>query len=505
MQNFYRPRSAFANKNHILLHVLTGQGDRIVSSTFEWRLGSATDCPAYSGGCFGYPLSKLKVQDTDLGLMFHVLLHVYNNARHFIIIKTEEFILPSMFPPGHAIVVDFDPMDDISDSPVRSRTIDIDAHFTDSTVCASWSGFQHHEQLTLEFGVGLSQETDDIHNYTLINNTNSYCLMSLNIPDEVKLYVILRANSTGGSTVSSSDGLTIYNASRVKHALSIVNGPECITSDQLISVPMQISGNTISLNKSLVIGRTYTMRIANKVFFDQQLLAPSDDIYIKQIKNVSNNLELIFQPCTELPTFYLSEEVNGSETDINIELYDCEDDVLSMQKSSVLEAHLRGLSVHFSYESVIVRLYCSDSSNETCVSYLTPWTLGNTSSLIFHDLSIQSQKIYYIGIRLCLKLICLEQKLSTGVYIEPENVVLNITKTETYITYSNCTRVLMEWELLSTLNVSFYQWSVAATIGKAKAASTLVKWITVPTEKMARDTIQVKHCVFIFMLIYLST
>ena len=444
----------------------------------EWRLEFADLCLPFTGGCFRYSLSTLQKQDTDVGLMFYVIMHVYNNAGHFITLKTLDFSLPSAYPPGQVIVTDIDPVDATDSNLIGGAAVDIDAHFTNNTACLSWTGFVHHEDVTLEFGIGSLQGLDDIYNFTHVNNSGLQCITSSNIPSGMRIFTSLRAMSTGGSTISSSDGLIIYNVNSVMNELVVFDGPECFKENNDLTKTTSSLDETLILEQPLAIGKTYSLRILSQNIPDAYTNASALGIHMKQIINDSKHTDLIFRPFHEIQNLPLPTALNWSDSNITAQLYACEEDVTAVKSKGFLEGHWHGLSNHFTYETAVITLRCLDTSDEACYEYQTPFSAVNGNTALISNLTLLPESTYYVGVRPCLNGNCLRTKLSSGVYIEPDEVIINIRKSEMSST-AECTNVIIEWDKLSNLNVSFYQWSVTAGIGKTKSPSTIERWHTV--------------------------
>ena len=473
-------------------YIISGHDNTAVSPFLDWRKDSAEDCHEFSKGCIKYPLSSLQSQDTDIGIKFYITLHVYNIAGHFLTVVTPEFTIPSRYPPGQAIVTDLNPSEGTKNVIIDRDLTDIDAHFSANTLCAIWKGFHHQESLTLEFGLGSSAGLDDIYTFTIINNTHSHCLTSTNIPFDVKVYVSVRATNSAGSTTSSSDGVVIYNISRILDQLNVFDGPECFTQTHLLptfTILQHIGKESFIFNQALMIGKVYTLRFSsqgNTVI--NAFLHSSDFVILTETSSGSYQQEFVFQPYAEYPVFNIS---NVNLDSVKADLYDCEQDVMAAAVSSNSGmAHWRGLSDHFAYDVTLIKLSCSDTSNEFCFDYLLPFSSVEENKFIKHDINLGIKNTYYTGVMPCINYVCGNAKLSSGVYIEPDTLTLNIIKSELVIKNSDCTHVVLEWTPVSDIDTSFYQWSVETTFGKSTSLSAIMQWQTV--EASDNDQVSVK-------------
>ena len=449
----------------------------------DWRLDTASTCPEFTGGCIKYPISKLQKQDTALGLNFYVTMYVYNVAGHFVIARTPEFTIPSSYPPSHAVIIDLDPVD------VDSGNKDIDAHFTLNTVCAKWYGFNHHENITMRFGVGTVKGLDNIINFKTISDTNVHCFVSSAIPESLHVFVSLRATSSGGSTISSSDGIMIYNSSRVLEQLIIYDGPICFVPSHLVSTRNHSMEEYFVFAEPLHTGKTYTLRILGDALAENEVFVQSQDIHVKNIFFGHNQHDIIFEPFTENPLFSFSESINGG---ISTLLYNCEDDLSATTVNNFILAHWRGISDQFTFETAVVKLHCLDTSDDDCIDYQSPFSSTNGKTWSEHDVSLQTYETYYVAVKPCLNSVCLKSKLSSGVVIEPESPIIDIMQSEIELASSNCSRVRIIWQRFTYINVPVYQWSIATVIGMTAQTSAIVQWRNALSIQMYTDHIQVK-------------
>ena len=462
---------------------MLGHDNVTVTSLLDWRLHEAAPCFAFTGGCLRYPLSLLQKQDTDLGLAFYFNLYIYNIAGHFTRVRTPEFTIPSTYPATHAAIIDLDPeeIDDHAD--------DIDAHFSVSTVCARWYGFHHHEDVTIEFGVGTIKGLDDIVKFRQINFTNSFCLVSSAIPDFVHIFVSLRATGSGGSTISSSDGITIYNSSLVLKKLTVYDGPECFIPSHLVAALKQSNGDTFDFAEPLSIGKTYTLRIHGDNLPEKGILVQSPEIHTMKVITGQNEHYFIFTPFTEYPKFAVSGTFSGN---ISVELFDCEDDLSAIPVNNSIVAHWRGISDHFTFEAAVVKLKCLDTFDTNCIDYQTSITSTGRNSSSENKVSLPINESYYVAVKPCLNSVCLKEKLSTGVIAEPESANIEIVKSVAELTTSlNCSRVQIEWNKLNFINVPVYQWSI--TTGVGSKTGPITQWKTTQEIDILADRFQVRY------------
>ena len=425
----------------------------------------------------------LQKQDTDLGLAFYFNMYVYNNAGHFVLAKTPEFSIPSPYPPAQAVVIDLDPEN------VDNDAKDVDAHFKLETVCAKWYGFHHPEDIAIEFGVGTRKGLDDIINFKTINFTNTFCLVSSAIPESLHVFVTLRATSSGGSTISSSDGTTIYNSSLVLEQLMVNDGPDCFIPSHLVSALNHSNEEYFVFAEQLKIGKTYTLLIFGDALPGNDDSVQSPDVRATNIVVDHKQHHFIFTPFTEYPRFFIAGTVNG---DITTELYDCEDDLSATSVNHSIFAHWRSISDHLTFETAVVKLHCLDTLDDDCLDYQSPFLSPNGPTSSEHIVSLQIYESYYVAVKPCLNSVCLRAKLSSGVTIEPENLIIDITQSAVELTPSlNCSHVRIKWQKLIFIHAPIYQWSVATRVGSE--TSSVIKWRNTKDNEIFTDHIKVKY------------
>ncbi|KAK7460765.1 hypothetical protein BaRGS_00038812, partial [Batillaria attramentaria] len=234
-------------------------------------------------GCARYPVSALQSHDTEEGRLFFFQLHVTNAAGHVTSVNSSSVRLPAHAPPNHAVVMDVVkrpgdisptrstssalgiresatplPVDKTDDtpSPLRKETEteyeyskDIDTIVQRDTVCIAWSGFYHSDEITVEVGVGTTSEQDDIVSFfTITDNSNPVCVNASYIPFYTRVFSLVRATDTGGTTVVSSDGFRVIPNHDTENRLMVFNGKGCSVKDRLGSLNVMTGRNTTDLN-----------------------------------------------------------------------------------------------------------------------------------------------------------------------------------------------------------------------------------------------------------------
>ena len=471
-----------------------GHDGKIVTPLLEWRHDSSTPCSNFDGGCFRYPVSKLQKKDTDLGLKFYVILHVYNNAGHSISLTTPAFVISSTYPPGQARVLDLDPENIIDANSTRDRLMDVNSHLSQNTVCTAWSGFQHHENLILEIGVGTEKGSDDIYTYTSINGSEYHCITSDKLPVDSKLFVSVQATCTGGNTISSSDGVVIYSRDSILKRFSVMDGPACTEFKPMLQTNGTAKESDLTRPRILV-GRTYMLRLVGKNPSDIATNFPVKDILVKHISIDDNHTDITFQPLIE--DLFKHRHFNNSNDDIDLaELYDCEEDISAIVEDGSLRAHWQRHSQDFTYEAAAIQLVCQNSSDDACIKYLTPFISVSGHEVSFSSVHLQPGDTYFVGVRPCLNSRCINTFFSTGVYVEPKLIQLEITAASAFKEDGNCLNVTVLFDLISVANISFYQWSLATNVGNSKIISLIGQWKSLLADKSEGPTMMVSYAIY---------
>ena len=459
-----------------------GHNDTSVTALIEWQKQFSESCTGFSGGCFKYPLVEMQKLDTDLGLPFYITLHVFNKAGHAVTVRTEEFTLPSMHAPAKTIIFDINPESVNDTSSLDLSTEDIDAHFSTHRLCAEWNEFSHHGDIQLAFGAGTAIGQDDVYAFTEIGTVNKYCVTSLNIPLDVKIFVSIRATSTGGVTVSSSDGVIIHNETRVLEQLNVLDGPRCITPNQSLGETVYGPDKLMTIVPGLREGIVYTLRLVGQNLRRPDVEIQNFNFHVERILDDSDDhTDIIFQPYSDTNELVLPPLANTDANATTVYVYDCVDDIPTQMNKVSLEAHWSGVSEYFTYETAAIKSVCNNNSDE-CIEFLAPYTESFGNEVIISGLSLDVFGTYHVAVRPCLNSKCLNASLSTGVSVglNHGNDRVQITKATLVDTAKDCSDINIIWEPL--YHNSFYKWTVMAKVGMSKTHTSLIPWQLKSTE-----------------------
>ena len=360
----------------------------------------------------------------------------------------------------------------------RIRYTDVNAHLSPYKICAAWWGFKHHENVALEFGVGSSKGSDDLYSFSAINDSKYHCVTSQQLPINKHLYVSIRASCSGGVTISSSDGVIIFNKVSVLKDLKVKGGPACTEFKPLC----QRNGTVTEGNGRLSVGRNYMLEIVSTNNSDILGNFRQLDVHIKQINTDGNQTQISFQPIAE--DIVLQNLFNTSQGYMySTALYDCHENPSAILEGESLTAHWNRHSQEFEYEAAVIQHVCLNSSDFACTKYLTPFVSTVDNTVNFSSIHAKSREIYYVGVRSCLNSRCLDTVLSTGIVFEPKLTELTIPEATAVTVDPNCVNITIAFDLLKDINISFYQWSLAMKIGNSKSMSTIGQWRSILKHK----------------------
>ena len=456
-----------------------------VTPVMEWKQDSSSDCSVNQNFCIEYPVEKLQQYDTELGSEFHIALSVYNKAGHFLNIDTKTFRLPSRYPPGHAFVWDIDPRD------TKYAPDDVDVHFSSATLCAKWTGFRHHENITLEFAVGSNVKTDDVIPFKVIENVLFTCINSSRILPGVKYHALLRATCAGGKSVSASNGVTILTQSYVDRFLQIYVGENCQSLSQAkMNFQTNKNGETIlNPSKPLKVGHLYNIykpeNITVEIVFGSGSLIPV------QRQNFGNYYRLV--PFVQHPNLKVLSAKDSNETN-RIKVTRCPSKrYISATKQNVesMWHFITGNYFPVNFEVGIVK---EDLNNSGLIN-----SVAISSNLTRAKISIPKDARpgmpYRLAIRPCLHTYCLEPVKSKHFTILSNVIdghisVASIDHEED----RTCFSVDLQWDAFTSDSpVMFYQWTLSED---TRGIIPVIAWTTI--ENTSRLQYQVSNIVLFF-------
>ncbi|XP_052788798.1 uncharacterized protein LOC128223561 [Mya arenaria] len=443
----------------------------------EWRLDTSPPCSLYSGGCFRYPLRRLQLQDTDNNLEFYIKMHVYNNAGHYLSLASEPFRLPARYPPGQIVIFDIDPS-------LNNSFIDVNAHLTKEVLCARWKG-SLDENLTLEAGVGLSNATDEVVNFQLISNSNSYCIHSIDIRPNVKYVFLLRSSGTGGVSVSFSNGIMILDKDELTHSLSVNIGHDC--SNQIgntYNVTLANNSARVTINDPLHVGQRYIINTPYKT------VVTSDDGIVS-----TEGRDTYIRPFVNRPELAIKVEDSTIVRDIRgIKLCLCQvQNVILQPKKLVVSWKFVDQDIAFLYKSVELGFSVGVSENNSIAgqnrTFVVPYQQPIDTNHSILEFNFLTNKKYVAEVKVCSKLECTKPVQSIEFSIERLNPVLEITEASLLLG-DTCVHVKLQWSIEDKdIGLTFYQWTLVQDVEGRK---TLLPWKSITDDSI---NITVEDCV----------
>lgn len=425
----------------------------LASPLLEWKLYDSKPCHGYTGGCIIYPLEKLQRIDTDFGLNFTVRMYAYNNAGHFTQIETESFSIPSTYPPGHAVVIDIDP------ELFGENNQDVDVHFTPNKICSYWNGFRHHENITIEIGLGTTKADANVIPFHQTTDSKRTCMNSTDINFNIQYFVFLRASCSGGKTVSISDGISIINKKDFIQNLEITVGDSKDSNITFIALDTAIQQCSTKL---VQVGVNYILRLLN---VNENVSVKSDDfiingrIYKKEYFELDLDvIPLIHHPCITI----------DSRSSKNVSLF--------LQMSTANGAVIRTKSVRVTWNHSRKELLSKMNFNIALVTMLdntfstpniTNWIRTNkNTSYNFETKTFHYERKYAVALMPCSGTNCLDYTLSETFQIEdvvhPEEIQQSIIRVKGDM---DCVNISISWFKFKALStITLYQWTVSRDI-----------------------------------------
>ncbi|KAH3799718.1 hypothetical protein DPMN_153330 [Dreissena polymorpha] len=385
--------------------------------------------------------------------MFYLNVHIYNNAGHFTLIRTETFHLPSRFPPGHGYVFDLDP-------EMMNISTDIDLHFTEHIMCAGWMGFKHQENVSLEVGIGLDRTTPDVVRFQSTSEMKNICLNSSSIVNDKVYFFIVKASCSGGTTISASNGIRIYDRHSPQNELKVKIGTKCFSA-KVFDVNVSIANDStfIELPFTLIIGQRYVLFAENSQWQTILRINTSDAI----VRTEDNNYVLI--PYVEKPTLQVHRNVSMDIT-LRLKISKCPAENILPNTNQL------NISWTFPYTvaafedivfSVSLLKYVTVNGSDEESIFAPPQTGVGLSDITFHDMNFEAQTLYMASVQLCNNVRCLSPIHSRAFTIELEAPDISFINTELEVANAGeCVDVKASWKIIGqSANVAFYQWSIS--------------------------------------------
>ncbi|KAL3857349.1 hypothetical protein ACJMK2_012025 [Sinanodonta woodiana] len=455
-------------------------------------------CPVPdASGCIRYPIRHLQENNAEKNLDFYFELNVYNKAGHSTTLRSDTFNIPSKYPPGQGMVLDIDPTR-------NDNSTDVDFVIDGSAICAVWTGFHHHLNVTFEVGLGRQPGIAETRGFKTVFS-ETLCFLVNDLTKLQKYYIIVRANCTGGSSISSSDGFIVVNETDIRNALHLGIGETCENvASSKITCHTSFRNCTylmcsIQCDKELIEKQIYTIQSSNASI---QLNMTSPDIIL--LTNKRGDHQKAFRSFTRNPSLVIHGDVHEL-AGIEIYLLPCSMDTNYQTASDTLYAHW---SLEEQISDIVtyydVSLYRDDClrtpvMNTTCREIVTSTQIpGNKHDHVFSNVHILDEEIYTVGVKPCLGSFCSKELLSESTLVKFKPPVSGSLQAMLSTANLSCTIVHIEWQNFhclekTTLNNNvIYQWSMALNEGPS---GFVVPWRTSNIIRLHEDVLNVHECI----------
>ena len=388
-------------------------------------------------------------------------LFVHNNAGHFTTVETSTFQLPSRYPPGPAAIKDIDPESNTNE--------DVDYHFTANSLCAKWTGFSHHENVQLEVGVGDTSVVDNVITFSKINSTQSHCLSHPKLASGIKYFVLLRATCSGGSTISSSNGVEIVSITEYLNALRVYVGERCDENPIMIDSSFNLSdvvNVTLGKHAGLEVAMTYKLTIDGIPLTEIHISTHHGSIDFQLSHEYKDN-DLLITPYTDRPIIEIkTAKMLTRPVVVHIRLVKCPRSMYQQSSNSVSAFWFYDSNKHLRFEVSVMRSTCSNIYNQSCNDFLTTFVASDQANSHRFDRGVFiSGNWYRIAVRPCTNVRCLGCALSEPFLFGSKSPYVNLKDAVlTAREHKACHDLSIVWNYFtSDGDVILYRWTIAET------------------------------------------
>ena len=488
----------------LISSMITGSGDKFYTPMLQVPPGQR--CPRQEMfDCVHYPLHKLQRQDEEKGLSFYFELYVHNIVGHFTTVRSDLFTLPSRYVPGHGTVLDIEPSKYVSNKLANdNRPInDIKVHFVANVLCATWSGFYHHQDVQFEVGIGTNKNTDNVIRFSSVSSeNNSHCFNSSTLLNDIQYFFLVKATCSAGSVIVSSDGVTILDRHKAAKEIKSYIGYTCENAASELLETMQNMTNNEQVFKSttkLDIGYAYTLEIYPGTASDIGI--SSDDVlWLEDIRIEGTYFRREFRSLKDYPSFAVMQNSTTSlDNATTVRILHCSQRILAHSSAQTLSAFwtinppVSGLvdSLHVS----LIRNNCKEPNflipDKHCTSEAARVRRTPADhNVTFSHLALIDQTYYSVKIQGCFGSVCLPSMFSRPVVVQYLPPSLSITQASIQRIEDKSVEVLLKWKPSDCLTQdnttasAMYEWTLA--LGD-DADGPLTPWFIV------KDSDTIKH------------
>ena len=389
-------------------------------------------------GCIHYPVNALQKHDSEKGLHFYFELYIYNTAGHFTVVKTETFKLPSRFPPGKATVFDLNPLE-------KEIRRDIDFHGAIQQTCVYWNGFYHHHNATFYVGIGHKPNRDDVVQFAEVEK-NPVCINSRALKSNKKYFASVKAECSGGTSVSSTDGFVIIDDRHIPYTVGVYDGIGCFDNsiptgkvDTLVK-DNEIYGFSI---KDLVVGIGHTLFIITNHHALVNVSVISENAVIVS-NDFGNSYSISFSPMVANLELLLRHPIAISVVN-DTYVRACMEDIDFQTSTFQYSMHWftdDGLLQRFITHFILTldHIICTTKS-DNCKHQIASHRVHATErSHSWVKLSLPRNSVLKASVQTCFENICLKRNSSNGIRVVQTPRVVSL-QAEFSTDSGNCTQI----------------------------------------------------------------
>ncbi|XP_061173567.1 uncharacterized protein LOC133182736 [Saccostrea echinata] len=251
------------------------------------------------------------------------------------------------------------------------------------------------------------------------------CFYNISLPENTKIYTLIKATSSGGSTISSSDGFFLINKSKAAHSIIVHDGISCnsVVPDFQLTASLHGQMTEISVKKkSLLTGKSFTLQISGT---EPNLyeISSEDVIWTGNSHFSENMLTKSFVPMIEHPRFLVTFR-KILNTTLLFKIIDCHEDAKFQINSKAYMAYwstkspYKDLITHFRTGLLVQR--------GTTENFIFPLqTTISRERARFSDVFLENGLTYRAIIEACFERLCIEPLKSNGSRMQHETKALS--------------------------------------------------------------------------------
>ena len=430
----------------------------------EWKNGSLCLDNRF---CTTVPLFELQNFDSGSDRKYKFQFHAFNVAGHFCEIFSEDFSLPSPFPPTHGTVFDVEHVVFGENNEIK----DIDVSFSLNSYCVFLKNVDHTESLTYEIGVGLRKFSDDVIPLHPVNGTFSYtgwvfCETVTQLKTYDKYYVYLKAYSTGVSISLSSDGFVIVDPKDFGQFIKVNDGEGCssqtpLFKQNLANIVQNDTKFNIHTQAPMMVGKVYTTFInVSKCDFHVN----SEDFILLSTSYNS----LTFIPLCHQPVYTFSMNCPLEIEDCVLETFRCEENIQVQNQHDIIGANWKVneiLSKYISHYKVSL-MSCGRTENASCETVFSKLVTNTEEMTVFQgDNNLLIEGFYKVTLQVCFGNQCIFGGHSDGFYVESNDPETGRLIAELDLQTMDCAYMTLDFEKFRCSCplkpfATFYKWAL---------------------------------------------